>query len=256
MMATRASSKECYRRALKAIDSGELERAFKLLTLANLKAPENNEIRAALHQVSQSLQMHRKHMAAADLLLEARTRIDEGDLNTAQTLLQITHAQPPHPSNVHAVERQHPDHSAPSPKRNSTQALQDLTREMANTLPKTRPVPFPLPVGKPFLVLLVIFALICVTWAARSWMFRHPAVDIAPYAEHLPVQHGYLTGDSLQEVILVIDQDRWVSLTEDRRPMLEDSLTVAREQGYSAIYLYDDAGQFLGSINHQAIYLP
>ena len=243
-------------RALKAIDCGELERAFKILTLANLKSPENSEIRAALHQVSQSLQMYRKHMAAADLLLEAKARIDEGDLNTAQTLLQITHTQPPHSDSAHATGRPRPDHSAPSPKRNTTRALKDLLQEASNDVEGDLPAPATLPVGKPFLILLVIFAIICVTWAARSWMFRHSSIDIAPYAEHLPVQHGYLTGDSLQEVILVIDQDRWVSLTEDRRPMLEDSLTAAREQGYSAIYLYDDAGQFLGSINHQAIYLP
>ena len=267
MSAPALSPEECYQRALKLMQAGQLGRAIKLLKIATLKAPSDPRFRDALHQATQAQKDAQEQTANADpraLLEEARARIADGDTETARKLLQIARARDPKDPEIRAAAEQlRAKSDAPRAETDAhTKALKDVTEQATEEIKSPPPPPKPssIPAPSRARLLALVGALVVVLAAGAAVFFltqTERGTDASPYAGILPVQDARSIGTDGEEVVLVVSRAEWGKLDGAARKLsLQKALQQAIVEGHKAVFVYDEGSALLGSANTDAVYLP
>jgi len=266
-MAPALSPEECYQRALKAIDAGQLPRAIKFLKVASLKDPADARFRDALHQAQAALKASKEAVSTVDpqaLLAEARALQEAGDLKGARQILQIALARAPRDKEIRAAFDALREGRAVEPPPTEEQKTRKTLSELASaatedvSAPPKAAAPAAAPVSRGRLIALVAVLLLSAGLSGAVFLMGQTshATDAGPYAAFLPVQDARAVGVNSEELVLVIPGKDWAALGEDaRRTKLKQVLGAAQSAGHEAIFVYDEERALLGSASPELVYL-
>jgi hypothetical protein len=260
------SPEECYQRALKSIEDGQLARAIKLLKIATLRDPSDTRFRDALHQATQAQQQPQRQAAEIDphvLLKQAREHMAAGEAETAGKLLQIARARAPQDRDIRAAwEELRTRTDAPKTKKAAEdKAIKDITDAATEELtagPSIAARVLTPSNNRRAALLAGVLVLLSIIGGTSFWLSRTVrAADPTPYASVLPVQKARSVGVNSEEVVLVVAASYWA--TQDRASRtqkLRAALSQAIQQGHTAVFIYSEADTLLGSATPETTYLP